>query len=297
MEAGILCVLSILIHLSSPDREFVLVNQFLDWTSAQSFCRKTYTDLVTVYSEEENQKLMEVGNNVYVCHWIGIRHKFHNWRWSSGVPNVFYDDKSAIWADGQPDNNDGDQHCASLSTDTDKPLKYILVNQTKTWKDAQTYCRTHHVDLVSVTTDAVRLELLRQMDTRALGKTWIGLYRDPWTTWSDSTNTSFNNWVTQPEIYSTDDQCGCMTPYTGKWEVDNCSAGYNFFCYTDIDRRRQTILNMKLQSGADLNNIDIQHQITEQMKNRLGAVGETNVKWKDIKPTEACHKPNCADQM
>uniref|UniRef100_A0A3B4AUJ9 C-type lectin domain-containing protein n=1 Tax=Periophthalmus magnuspinnatus TaxID=409849 RepID=A0A3B4AUJ9_9GOBI len=117
---------------------------------------------------------------------------------------------------GEPNNWGGNEHC---------------VNQNKTWTDAQTYCRTQYDDLASVTSQEVLLDLLNQMTFLGQLWAWIGLYRDPWTTWSDSTNTSFYNWGTEPPIYNTDDHCGCLTAATGEWHVTPCSGTYKFLCY------------------------------------------------------------------
>ncbi|XP_072304529.1 putative C-type lectin domain family 20 member A [Eucyclogobius newberryi] len=213
MEAGILFILSILIHFARTGREFVVVDQYLDWTQAQTYCRDKYTDLVTVHNQQDNQKLMAVAANNLDCIWIGLRHKLHTWRWSMGVPSLSYDEKDDIWAD---------EHANE---------KYLLVEQLKTWSEAQAYCRTHHDDLASVTSEAVLLDLEAMLTSAGVYWAWTGLYRDPWSTWSDSTNTSFDNWGTRPTIYPTDDHCGCLKPDTGKWEERYCTAGCKFFCY------------------------------------------------------------------
>uniref|UniRef100_A0A3B4ASL1 C-type lectin domain-containing protein n=1 Tax=Periophthalmus magnuspinnatus TaxID=409849 RepID=A0A3B4ASL1_9GOBI len=106
----------ILLHFAHSEREFIPVNKYLDWTSAQTYCRDKYTDLVTVYDEQDNQKLMAVAGNMNECFWIGLRHNFDNWRWSMGVPSRFYDKSDDIWADGEPNNWGGIEHCGVIST-------------------------------------------------------------------------------------------------------------------------------------------------------------------------------------
>ncbi|XP_072304528.1 uncharacterized protein [Eucyclogobius newberryi] len=221
---------------------------------------------------------MAVAEKEFDCIWIGLRHKLHTWRWSMGVPSLSYDEKDDIWADGQPNNYNGAQHCATIMTTTGGSYDRSF-EQLKTWSEAQAYCRTHHDDLASVTSEAVLLDLEARLISAGVYWAWTGLYRDPWSTWSDSTNTSFDNWGTRPTIYPTDDHCGCLKPDTGKWEERYCTAGCKFFCY---DVRHQTVLKVKLLSGADLKNMEIQQQVMDQMKNTLESVkgASFTIRWR-----------------
>ncbi|KAK7898421.1 hypothetical protein WMY93_019274 [Mugilogobius chulae] len=115
----------------------------------------------------------------------------------------------------------------------------LLVNLTMVVEVNNTVVRlilTQYDDLASVTSDTERLDLLALLEATGKQWAWTGLYREPWNTWSDSsTDTSFYNWETQSntDIYSTDDQCGCVAVPTGTWKVFPCSSSYKFFCYTD----------------------------------------------------------------
>ncbi|KAJ0055202.1 hypothetical protein NL108_012719, partial [Boleophthalmus pectinirostris] len=240
----------VLICFVHPERKFVFVNKYLNWTSAQTYCRESFTDLVTVQDEQENQKLMELAEDLNECVWIGLRHTLHNWKWSKGVPSRSYDQNDDIWADGQPDNDGGGEHCAGISVtslkgfndkecttalpficfDDKAVLKYIIVEELETWDDAQIYCRTTHDDLATVTKETLLL-LVSQLMLTGQREAWIGLYRDPWSSWSDSTSTSFNKWETDPTIHPTDDSCGCLKADTGLWQDISCDTGNQFFCY------------------------------------------------------------------
>lgn len=61
------------------------VNQYLNWTEAQSYCRQTHTDLATVLSSEEKNRFMNTlssaGYSADV--WIGLFDEI-DWRWSDG---------------------------------------------------------------------------------------------------------------------------------------------------------------------------------------------------------------------
>uniref|UniRef100_A0A3Q2PA55 C-type lectin domain-containing protein n=1 Tax=Fundulus heteroclitus TaxID=8078 RepID=A0A3Q2PA55_FUNHE len=68
--------------------------------------------------------------------------------------------------------------------------QYVFFSTLKTWGSAQSYCRTHYTDLVTINSEAENLEVKQII----LGQNyaWIGLYRVPWL-WSDKTQNSFQN--------------------------------------------------------------------------------------------------------
>ncbi|CAI5684316.1 unnamed protein product [Oreochromis niloticus] len=67
--------------------EFVLVNQIMNWFSAQKYCRKNYTDLATVISDSDNQKVQSLVQNG-ISAWIGLfRHT--NFFWSDGSSFIY----------------------------------------------------------------------------------------------------------------------------------------------------------------------------------------------------------------
>ncbi|KAK7898418.1 hypothetical protein WMY93_019271 [Mugilogobius chulae] len=252
----------ILIPLACAERPFTFVNKHLNWTLAQAFCRERCTDLVTVSDQQENQKLMELAEDLNECIWIGIRQNSDNWRWSSGAPPSSLSKHDKIWAMAYG--------------------KYILEKTSMTWENAQDYCRTKQAgDLASIHQSGDLGTLISMLPfTIPLTSAWIGLYRDPWSSWSDNTNTNFYNWESEPPVYPADDRCGCLSADSGKWHEELCSGSKRFICYGEC--RMQRVVKVKFQSEVDLNNLEIQDQIIEQMKNRLGPVGESNltVKWR-----------------
>ncbi|KAF5891482.1 macrophage mannose receptor 1-like isoform X1, partial [Clarias magur] len=70
---------------------------------------------------------------------------------------------------------------------------YILINESKTWRDAQTYCRENYIDLVSVRNQTENEEIWRVSQHATSNGVWIGLFNDSWT-WSDQSNSSFRYW-------------------------------------------------------------------------------------------------------
>ena len=67
------------------------------------------------------------------------------------------------------------------------PDKLVLVCQNKTWKEAQQYCREHHVDLVSVTSEQIQRWVRGRAKGASSTHVWLGLRR--------SCNLGFWFWV------------------------------------------------------------------------------------------------------
>uniref|UniRef100_A0A3B3ZC89 C-type lectin domain-containing protein n=1 Tax=Periophthalmus magnuspinnatus TaxID=409849 RepID=A0A3B3ZC89_9GOBI len=127
--------------------------------------------------------------------------------------------------------------------------KYILVIETMTWHEAQTYCRTNHDDLASIKKGEEHPDVSARMKETGTTFAWVGLYRDPWTSWSDRTSTNFYNWETQPDKSLINDHCGCVTADTGKWQEIHCGTSKPFFCY---GRASVLFTCSKLTAGVDL---------------------------------------------
>ena len=80
-------------------------------------------------------------------------------------------------------------YCNYPSTNVSVGTGLVLVNVPRNWREAQSYCRQHHVDLASVRNQAEN----QQIQQMAPGGAWIGLFREPWR-WSDGSNSSFTRW-------------------------------------------------------------------------------------------------------
>uniref|UniRef100_A0A4W6EME5 C-type lectin domain-containing protein n=1 Tax=Lates calcarifer TaxID=8187 RepID=A0A4W6EME5_LATCA len=95
-----------------------------------------------------------------------------------------------------------------------------------TWVDVQSYCREKFIDLATINNHPGYFEKLR-----GVKDVWIGLYREPWTLWSDSSNSTFTNWDDkQPNNNPAQQECGSLLAATGKWHDSQCETLYTFFC-------------------------------------------------------------------
>ncbi|XP_039869474.1 receptor-type tyrosine-protein phosphatase H-like [Simochromis diagramma] len=83
------------------EASFVKVDIAVNWTDAQSFCRKNYVDLASVRNQTESQKIAVLAKGVFV--WIGL---YRQKVWSDGTDYLFQ-----YWATGQPDS--GNEQCVA----------------------------------------------------------------------------------------------------------------------------------------------------------------------------------------
>uniref|UniRef100_A0A3P8XVK3 C-type lectin domain-containing protein n=1 Tax=Esox lucius TaxID=8010 RepID=A0A3P8XVK3_ESOLU len=94
------------------------------------------------------------------------------------------------------------------------PNQYQFINMTKTWSQAQLYCRENYSDLVTIGNQTEMDELINALPAGWSGPAWIGLYNISWT-WSLN-NTQLEGsgfWdVGQPD--NVNDNEFCVTQYT-----------------------------------------------------------------------------------
>uniref|UniRef100_A0A669F227 C-type lectin domain-containing protein n=1 Tax=Oreochromis niloticus TaxID=8128 RepID=A0A669F227_ORENI len=92
---------------------------------------------------------------------------------------------------------------------------------------------TYHTDLTSIRSKEEKSNITLTLNGSVVQYVWIGLYRDPWTFWSDNTTSTFTNWLSgQPNNYYPPEDCVAFNLKTGKWCDSNCSSRVRFFCFT-----------------------------------------------------------------
>uniref|UniRef100_A0A3B3SCS2 C-type lectin domain-containing protein n=1 Tax=Paramormyrops kingsleyae TaxID=1676925 RepID=A0A3B3SCS2_9TELE len=179
------------------------IDQQMNWSDAQNYCRHSYTDLATVRNEEDNNlihKMLTSGTWA----WIGL---FQD-TWESDLSNSSFRN----WKNGQNDNKNNTCALAQVTwpgiwdmTPCDEKHPFIcydnliLVNRTTTWNEALNYCRTNYLDLVSVHNEEIQYWVSRMAEKASTDHVWLGLrfscYLNFWF-WVSAENVCYQNWET-----------------------------------------------------------------------------------------------------
>ncbi|KAI4895281.1 hypothetical protein NFI96_021434, partial [Prochilodus magdalenae] len=240
--------------------QYVFVSESKTWTEAQNYCRQNYTDLATINTMEEMKKLnATLKDKTSSSVWIGLsRGGTGKWQWSL-ADGGFYSEGGAYrnWNSGEPDNDKGrgKEFCVAMKKDVgtwfddgcDKTYtfvcydeketnteRYVFSNETKSWYEAQSYCRDHHTDLVRVRNKTENQQVFNlTTQSHSDSDIWIGLFNDSWT-WSDQSDSSFRYWKSGPDNYGQGAKSKCAAvSITEKGRCDNetCSNRLPFICH------------------------------------------------------------------
>ncbi|XP_058626580.1 macrophage mannose receptor 1-like isoform X2 [Onychostoma macrolepis] len=252
---------------SSCTRQYHFVSDSKTWTEAQRYCRQNYTDLATIDNMEEMNRLIKtVRGTYYGSTWIGLYDDLNSWRWS--LDNTALDGGFKSWYVSQQVNSYGQSMCVYMTYQgrwseafctfrypfvcydgrVNASTSYVLVYESKTWSEAQSYCREHHTDLVSIRNEIenYRVQLLLSYYSAA----WTGLYRTR--SWSDQSNSSFSNWRTgQPDNAGNSEYCTAASfSDSGNWTDENCNTALPFICYSASSRQYHFVNESKSWTEA-----------------------------------------------
>ncbi|KAL7880762.1 hypothetical protein SRHO_G00030160 [Serrasalmus rhombeus] len=240
------------------DLPLILINQNKTWREALSYCRENHVDLVSVHTEEI-QHWVEIA--VYYAStanvWMGLRHTctLNIWFWVKGEFICYQN-----WA---PGNGTGVEDCSggertgavqsgskkwvSLPEDqrlnfictTSEDIPLILINQTKTWREALSYCRENHVDLVSVHTEEIQHWVEIMAKNASTANVWMGLrytcVLSIWF-WVSGSTMCYENWApgngTEVEDCGGGERTGAVQSGSKQWVSLPEDQRLNFICAT-----------------------------------------------------------------
>ncbi|XP_036412608.1 macrophage mannose receptor 1-like [Colossoma macropomum] len=219
-------------------RTFDIIEKKMNVSEARAACRTNYTEIVTVYSDEENTALTNLTNMTNISTaWIGLTHKQSSNKWSNGE-DVTFSNLTGVCGSGswcaavKTDGSWESLNCTEkrnfmcYKRDTDLTLRYHLISENMSWYEAQSYCRKNYTDLVSIR-DQNQNEAVKTEGLNSSTSFWIGLLRDDWE-WTDGGRSAYRNWATgQPRLSS-----DCVTLRKGKWETGPCSNTRPALCYS-----------------------------------------------------------------
>ncbi len=154
---------------------------------AVTACRTNYTDLVTIYDQEENVKQAK-GN----CSWI----RANACTWSNGDPVIFikltrsFSEERCCGAL----TTGGTWECFNCSSTKMyfmcyKQGNHILIPENKTWFEAQLYCKNNQSDLVSIRSETENEQVKEAVNGN--NSFWIGLQYNYKVAWFDGGHSDY----------------------------------------------------------------------------------------------------------
>ncbi|XP_051566171.1 macrophage mannose receptor 1-like [Myxocyprinus asiaticus] len=274
------------------------------FTAAQLYCRQMYTDLATIENQNDLKKLQT--SISYNIAWIGLQKTdLPLWHWALS-DREFYDEGETEYRNWSPKGPDVlDQDCVVMSDkgefysayctstfyficyDGNNLQNYILLYLLRTWRDAQSYCRQYHTELVSVRNQEENLQIQQLIPKGTL--VYIGLFQDTYA-WSDNSSSSFRNWGSgQPDRYG---QCIAINE-KHFWRVDDCNVKRPFFCYATY--KKNQILKVEVKSALNVNDPAMKTAILakiQQTLNEQGFAEDVTVTWRKQQDEQVFQKMN-----
>ncbi|XP_058637847.1 macrophage mannose receptor 1-like [Onychostoma macrolepis] len=129
-----------------------------------------------------------------------------------------------------------------LSKVSGDQYRFVLINEPKTWKEAQSYCRETYKDLATVQSDADRAKLKEAANAvNFQSVAWIGFYYSVFTWhWSyRNTKINYTKWESgEPDTYRTQKACATVTK-DGLWHNTSCTELKYFICQTEKQDKLQ----------------------------------------------------------
>ncbi|XDV18886.1 hypothetical protein PO909_024484 [Leuciscus waleckii] len=223
-------------------RKHYYVNEIMQWSNAQQYCKAHHDDLSTVSNvimkEAEDKSTPALTDDV----WIGLRFIAALWRWTGGE-----DATDVMWDAGQP--NTMHEKCASVLKSNSKvhdnpcfsslpfycmeDFELVLVQQENTWEEALEYCRQNYIDLAGLSSDVIMKEAKEKSTPALTDDVWTGLrfIAGHWF-WVNGNNIAYTAWSMEeePQCPAMDQRCGVYDRKKIAWKPADCEKRLNFLC-------------------------------------------------------------------
>uniref|UniRef100_A0AAR2KD53 C-type lectin domain-containing protein n=1 Tax=Pygocentrus nattereri TaxID=42514 RepID=A0AAR2KD53_PYGNA len=100
------------------ETNYYIISGNMSWYEAQSYCRKNYTDLVSIRDQNQNEAVKTEGLTSSVSIWIGLLRD--EWKWTDGGRSAYRN-----WATDQPRPSSSD--CVVMMNTTSECGKWYSV--------------------------------------------------------------------------------------------------------------------------------------------------------------------------
>ncbi|XP_053084507.1 secretory phospholipase A2 receptor-like [Pangasianodon hypophthalmus] len=128
--------------------------------------------------------------------------------------------------------------------------RHVHINQLLSWTDAQKYCRTNYVDLLTINSQNEYDRFKNDATAYLSINRWIGLRNEEnersFTNWSDGSILGFTKWDSnEPDKLDTEH---CVHTANGNWYNSLCSSTRYFVCYIWL---HQVIIVQEMKSWRE----------------------------------------------
>ncbi|XP_056611710.1 L-selectin-like [Triplophysa dalaica] len=226
--------------ISCAIKKHYYIDEEKKWNEAQQYCRRNYHDLSTFTDEIEEQQFLKEAVSQTSDAWVGLNKESGIWTWTTGEVAT-----RISWDTNQPDKDDcvylqnvskklHDRHRNDQRTFfCMKIFEIVLVHQSESWEGALEYCRHHHDDLASLSSNRRMTDALSKITGDQTQYVWIGLrfLAGRWF-WIGGDDLIFKVWSSDGQLQcpAQNQRCAALDKNTQTWTPRDCEEKLNFLC-------------------------------------------------------------------
>ncbi|XP_059894594.1 C-type mannose receptor 2-like isoform X3 [Gadus macrocephalus] len=220
---------------------YQLIEQKKDWCEARLYCRKHFTDLVSINNTQNEEALRRGANRTY---WIGLKHD--NYEWEDRQCSTFREGiiirpngkECAFQGDGEfgLDKCETIRNIICMQGDT----RILVPTDPLTWEEAYDYCKKNHDGLLFIRDKDEQSEVEKWLNVTGVpGPVWLGLRQSRvlgfwfWSTIDQVVD--FINWRDGPPELPLSYHCGAIDG-GGMWSDVKCQTKLPALCIEHFKR-------------------------------------------------------------